>query len=82
MNNVGDDGYESAITTLMIEVAVISKVLYYLIQLQLTALHSAAVQGQVEAVQLLIAAGADVNALDQVSINFVDIFEFCTHTCR
>ena len=38
-----------------------------LLQWRRTALHDAAMMGQVQAIETLIRLGADVNALDQVS---------------
>ena len=40
----------------------------YLIQWQYTPLHKVVIKGQVDAAKLLIAAGADKNALDRVSV--------------
>ena len=54
-------------TTLVIVVAVVIKVLPH-IQDQWTALHWAALNDHVDAAKLLIAAGADMNAFDRVSM--------------
>ena len=40
---------------------------YYIIQVQLTPLHGAAVDGHTDSVALLVASGADINMKDMVS---------------
>ena len=60
---------ESVITKYMttLGIAVVSRVMVYLMQLQQIPLHHAAYEGRLESTNLLIKAGSPVNAVNSVS---------------